>query len=427
MAKGAPLSQGSDEFQIFPELSPKEFQALKLDIREHGILVAVEVDQDGRVVDGHHRLRAWNELRAEGFRVPEYERKVRYYEHDNERLEHALRLNQLRRHLTTAQRQEVTAELRQRGWSTRQIADVLDVGKSTVARDLSTVPDGTVERVFGKDGKWRAAHRPPTVAAFSAKEEERALAAYDELGDDLPQRPTRVSSLERRVKTKRVLPSAPPDGVRYEGADGSSGDGPDWEVECNDFRKWDLENDLVDLIVTDPPYNKTGVELYGDLSTFAERVLVPGGLCIAYLGKCYLIDEINLLFEHLEYVWMGIVIQTSKPSRIHAKKMIGEFRPFVIASKGPYKPERWMHDAIVSKTAPAKKRHPWEQALDPVIEIIQMATNGRSIVCDPFLGSGTTGVASLTLGHTFLGCEIDPRTAREAKQRLEAISPSTEE
>jgi DNA modification methylase len=265
------------------------------------------------------------------------------------------------------------------------------------------------------------------VAAFSAKEEERALAAYDELGDDLPQRPTRVSSLERRVKAKRVRPSAPPDGARYEWTHESGDDGPDWEVACCDLMDWDLEDELVDLIVTDPPYNEDGIERYGDLSSFAERVLVPGGLCVAYVGKYYLPVELELLLENLEWVWQGVVIQTSKPSRIHAKKMIGEFRPFVIASKGPYKPERWMHDAIVSKTAPAKKRHPWEQALDPVIEIIQMATNGRSIVCDPFLGSGTTGVASLTLGHTFLGCEIDPRTAREAKERLEAISPSTEE
>jgi ParB-like chromosome segregation protein Spo0J len=107
MAKKLLLPIVGDEFQIFPGLSPGEFNALKLDIREHGIMVAIEVDQDGRIVDGHHRARAWNELRAEGFKVPEYERKVRYYESDDERLEHALRFNQLRRHLTPSQRKDV--------------------------------------------------------------------------------------------------------------------------------------------------------------------------------------------------------------------------------------------------------------------------------------------------------------------------------
>jgi site-specific DNA-methyltransferase (adenine-specific) len=123
---------------------------------------------------------------------------------------------------------------------------------------------------------------------------------------------------------------------------------------------------------------------------------------------------------------MGAIIQTSKPSRIFELKMKGQFRPFVIASKGEYEAERWMHDVIVSETAPEKKLHPWEQALDPVIEIIQMAASGPSIVCDPFLGSGTTGVAALSLGHSFLGCDIDPRTAREAQDRLAQFAAANE-
>ena len=53
------------EFQIYPELSPEEFAALKLSIATNGIIVPVEVDDDGNIVDGHHRVRAWNELRAE--------------------------------------------------------------------------------------------------------------------------------------------------------------------------------------------------------------------------------------------------------------------------------------------------------------------------------------------------------------------------
>jgi ParB-like chromosome segregation protein Spo0J len=385
-AKKPSLPLKHDEFQIFPGLSPTEFNALKLDIREHGVMVAIEVDQDGRIVDGHHRARAWNELRAEGFKVPEYERKVRYYESDDERLEHALRLNQLRRHLTANQRKDVVTELRRRGWSTRQIGRVLDVGKSTVGRDLSTVPDGTVETVLGDDGKRRASRRAPTTAASSAKEEERVRAAYVELGDDLPQRPTRVLPLEKRARAKRLVPSAPPDGARYQSPGGNE-EGPDWEVECNHFLDWDLDDESVDLIVTDPPYNKDGVALYGDLSRFAQRVLQPGGLCIVYFGKYHLPDELNHLCESLQYLWMGGIIQRSKPSRIDALKIESQFRPFVIMSNGPYKAQRWMHDVIISDTAPEKKLHPWEQTLDPVIEIIQMAANGPSVVCDPFLGS----------------------------------------
>ena len=42
------------------------------------------------------------------------------------------------------------------------------------------------------------------------------------------------------------------------------------------------------------------------------------------------------------------------------------------------------------------------------------------VVCDPFAGSGTTGVAALRLGCSFVGFEIDPVQAEAANQRLEA-------
>lgn len=40
-------------------------------------------------------------------------------------------------------------------------------------------------------------------------------------------------------------------------------------------------------------------------------------------------------------------------------------------------------------------------------------------VCDPFMGSGTTGVACAGLGLAFVGCEIDPRYFDIACRRIE--------
>jgi site-specific DNA-methyltransferase (adenine-specific) len=40
-------------------------------------------------------------------------------------------------------------------------------------------------------------------------------------------------------------------------------------------------------------------------------------------------------------------------------------------------------------------------------------------VCDPFMGSGTTGVACMNLGLAFIGCEIDPRYFDIACRRIE--------
>ncbi|HXY45427.1 MAG TPA: ParB N-terminal domain-containing protein, partial [Acidimicrobiales bacterium] len=73
--------------QLLPELRADEYAALKADIAEHGVLVPPVVDADsGEIVDGHHRVRAWTELRTEGHKVPDYPRDVRRFSSDEERV-----------------------------------------------------------------------------------------------------------------------------------------------------------------------------------------------------------------------------------------------------------------------------------------------------------------------------------------------------
>src|SRR5262249_60791522 len=44
-----------------PDMSPAEFEA-KADIVERGVVVPIDVDESGEILDGHHRYRAWAEL-----------------------------------------------------------------------------------------------------------------------------------------------------------------------------------------------------------------------------------------------------------------------------------------------------------------------------------------------------------------------------
>src|SRR5271168_3435620 len=48
--------------KLFPPLSPDEFEKLKADIQRNGQLEPVWLDEEGRVLDGRHRLRACKEL-----------------------------------------------------------------------------------------------------------------------------------------------------------------------------------------------------------------------------------------------------------------------------------------------------------------------------------------------------------------------------
>ena len=403
----------SGDYQIFPAYSPDEFAGLKESIGSRGVLVPIVVDQHGTIIDGHHRKRAYDELIAEGAKLPPYERKVVKFASDDDRLAYAVSLNERRRQLTPEQRKKVARTLRQRGWSLRKIADELGAGSSTIKRDLAGVPHDTPAQVIGKDGRRYAANRPPTVSAFSEKEEKRAVALMGELGDDLPRRETTVKHLETRAKKRRVLPSAPPDG--------SSHKGPRWRLDCADMREWKVRANSVDLIVTDPPYEKAGIHLYKDLSAFAARALKPGGLLFAYAGLLYFDQIFDHLRSDLRYVVEIIFLQTSRQSPIYPIKVDGQFRPVLVFSKGKYEPTKWMNNVIVAHTGPEKDSHPWQQSLDPVLQLLKMVSDPGDLVCDPFTCTGTTGDAALMLGRKFLGCEIDPRNVAIAKDRLAKV------
>ena len=53
-------------------------------------------------------------------------------------------------------------------------------------------------------------------------------------------------------------------------------------------------------------------------------------------------------------------------------------------------------------------------------EILPTLGGDFAIVCDPFMGSGTTGVACVRLGRSFVGIEIDHAYFDIARRRLSA-------
>lgn len=180
-------------FQLFSPLSAEKYAALKEDIRKNGVLVPVELDQNGEVLDGHHRIRIWEELRNEGLPVADYPRVVREFSSDDDREEHAAKINSNRRDISTEDKQRIALRWRQRGWSYRRIADALGVNASTVLRwmpdEESTVADATVgmpDRVIGMDGKSRPATMPKPVTPESGVEERYIDAGTGEILDDKP-------------------------------------------------------------------------------------------------------------------------------------------------------------------------------------------------------------------------------------------------
>lgn len=143
------------KYQVMPDLTPIEYEALKADIEERGVLVPVEVDETGAILDGHHRVKAWQELRSEGVNLADYPRMVRRGLTEEQKRNHARSLNVLRRHLSKEQRDEVMREMRRDGATYQEIAAAVGVGVATAYRATeSTFPN---EKVVGADGKARPA------------------------------------------------------------------------------------------------------------------------------------------------------------------------------------------------------------------------------------------------------------------------------
>lgn len=65
-----------------------------------------------------------------------------------------------------------------------------------------------------------------------------------------------------------------------------------------------------------------------------------------------------------------------------------------------------------------KTAHPTQKSLNLMSEIIQIHTNTGDVVLDPFMGSGSTGVACANLGRDFIGTEIDSEYFKIARNRL---------
>ena len=72
----------------------------------------------------------------------------------------------------------------------------------------------------------------------------------------------------------------------------------------------------------------------------------------------------------------------------------------------------------IRKIIPQADEHPTQKPVELAAMFILLHTQPGDTVFDPFMGSGTTGVACMQLGRNFIGCEIDPRYHAIAERRI---------
>jgi ParB-like chromosome segregation protein Spo0J len=391
-------------YQLFPALDQSEYESLKLDIAQRGVQIPIEIDEAGNVLDGHHRAQACQEL---GIR--DYPTIIRPGLNEDQKVEHILALNLARRHLTRDARVTLVAGLRERGWSIPRIAERIHASVGTVANDLFNF-EKVIAEVVGKDGKAYPAKRP-AIMTVTANQRDEMLTALEELdSSDLPDKwitSKRISEMVRRQGNgESDLPGliVHPEG-RYALHLGS--------IESAVLGSFDH-------IITDPPYPAEFLECWTMLGQFAQAWLKPGGVLVAYSGHFHLDDVmVRLSTEGLKYHWVCALLAGG--GSVHERKVFVGWKPVLVYTKDDYTGE-WFHD-LVQGTERQKELHEWQQDLAGVRQFVERFSKPGDTVCDPFMGSGTTGVACLQTGRNFVGIEKDPVTyAIAAKRIAEAAS-----
>lgn len=169
-------------YQLLPRLSDDEFAALREDIRENGIRVPIDVDEDNNILDGHHRSWIAAELDIDA------PRRVVSGLDDQGKRNHARAVNALRRHLSIDQRRDQVAQMRAEGQTIQAISTTLGVPKSTVGDDIQAISETGITSpatITASDGR----ERPATYTRKeTTKVEESTTVDLDtgEVVDDAP-------------------------------------------------------------------------------------------------------------------------------------------------------------------------------------------------------------------------------------------------
>ena len=215
---------------------------------------------------------------------------------------------------------------------------------------------------------------------------------------------------------------------------------------------------LVDAVITDPPYSSGGMlrgdragastkakyltsdsgnhqalhEFSGDnrdqrgfhfwsalWSSAAMRVSKLGAVC------CFFTDwrQLPISTDYMQaggWVWRGVVPWAKPSYRPQMGRFGSQCEYLVWGSNGPMPAERDVGclPGFFDKASPKEREHITQKPIELMDEIVRIVPAG-STVLDPFMGSGTTGVACARMGRAFIGVELTRAHFDIACRRIE--------
>ena len=176
----------------------------------------------------------------------------------------------------------------------------------------------------------------------------------------------------------------------------------------------------VDLCLTDPPY---GVDIkYGHYDDTLEnwyalmKSIIPNIKRISkmvVMPSCQ-INRLEWWYKNFPPDWLMCWYKGSPGHSAYIG--FNDWEPHLVWGKN----NTTMHDyiAVTNTEKMGNYRHPCPKPIKWAKWIISRSTEKDNIILDPFMGSGTTGVACKELGRKFIGIEIDENYYNIAKKRI---------
>lgn len=187
----------------------------------------------------------------------------------------------------------------------------------------------------------------------------------------------------------------------------------------------EILDNSIDLIFTDPPYQRTWLPSYESLGKIAFRVLKEGGSLVMYAGH-YGLPQIFDYMENsgLKYWWVIMVKHTGSSARMFHRNVLVTYKPLLWFTKGTRPKIFEFIDDSVESQRPDKTLHSWTQSTDEAVHVISKLTVPNDVVLDPLMGTGTTGIAAIHLKRRFVGIEENADMLQIARTRLSPMISS---
>lgn len=209
--------------------------------------------------------------------------------------------------------------------------------------------------------------------------------------------------------------------------------------DCYEILREKIADNSVDLVVTDPPYDiKSSLNGGGvlkekhhlkDLNALDCLSFEPEPFLELLTSKFkngfngYFFCNKSLVYRYCawavkhNFLYDILVMSKANPVPCVNNHHLSDLEYIVLVrDKGAYFNSKLgdmsnykKHYSVVIGNGGAKSAHPAKKPVELIKRFVRISSVSGDVVLDPFMGSGTTGVACRELGREFIGIEKEPK------------------